>query len=214
MDKKTASGRKMDRRTIYTRNTIKDALLELLEKQSFEKITVASLCRQAEITRATFYLHFQNLDSVLNELLDEALMVAEVATHDMDIKTRMKKIAKIADSGDWEELRKNEYLLSPCQRVADNPKYRVIFQDTTLSNYVIHRIYMMERDQMIPYLMEQCSFDRDEADKLFMMEVYGLFYMNQSLKWSKDDSWYRMQLLINRFVFGGYTAFNGKHKSN
>lgn len=212
MKEQATSPRKMDRRTIYTRNTVKDALLELLETMPFEKITVAALCRQAEITRATFYLHFQDIDSVLDELLDEALMIAEAAAYDMSISERMDGLKNIVHSDDWEFLRKNERLLGPCQRVADDPKYRAIFQDATLSNYVIRRIYMAERDQMIPYLMEQCHLDTNKADKLFMMLVYGLFYVNRSLKWSKDDDWYQMQMIINRFMFGGFDALSEKQK--
>ena len=198
--------RKMDRRTIYTRNTVKDALLELLEEQSFEKITVAALCRQAEITRATFYLHFQSLDEVLDELLDEALMIAEAASNDMSVEERMAALKKVLRTGKAEDLRKNERLLGPCQRVADDPKYRAIFQDPTLSGYVIRRIYLAERDQMIPYLMKECRLSQDEADKLFMMIVYGLFYVNRSMKWVKDDNWYEMQMTINRYMFGGFEA--------
>ena len=74
MNKKT---RKTDRRTIYTKNVIKDALLKLMEKKQFDQITVAALCRQAEITRATFYIHYDNLTVVLNELLEDALQTTE-----------------------------------------------------------------------------------------------------------------------------------------
>ncbi|WP_160635223.1 TetR/AcrR family transcriptional regulator [Pseudoflavonifractor sp. 60] len=204
----------MDRRTIYTRNTVKDALLELLEEQPFEKITVAALCRQAEITRATFYLHFTDINAVLDELLDEALMVAEAASNNMEISVRMDGLKEVVHSGDWKKLRTNERLLGPCQRVADDPKYQAIFQDATLSNYVIRRIYTVERDQMIPYLMRECHLGRDEADKLFMMIVYGLFYVNRSLKWSKDDNWYKMQFMINCFMFGGFDTLRNQQKNN
>ena len=65
--------RKTDRRTIMTKGMIKDALLELLQNTPYEKITVTALCKQSEITRATFYLHYNNIDNVLDELLDDAL---------------------------------------------------------------------------------------------------------------------------------------------
>ena len=45
--------RKTDRRTMYTRMVIKDALLELLRETDFAEITVAGLCREAEINRGT-----------------------------------------------------------------------------------------------------------------------------------------------------------------
>ena len=69
--------RKTDRRTLYTKNVIKDALLEALEDKNFEQITVTDVCRRAEITRATYYLHYQSLTEVLDELLGDALQMAE-----------------------------------------------------------------------------------------------------------------------------------------
>lgn len=212
MPAQTPAPRKMDRRTIYTRTTVKDALLELLEEQPFEKITVAALCRQAEITRATFYLHFSDLNAVLDELLDEALMVARAAARDMSTTDRMAGLRDIVRAGDPQALQRNECLLGPCQRVADDPKYRSIFQDATLSHYVIRRIYLLERDNMVPYLVEQCRLTREEADKLFMLIVYGLFYVNRSLKWNKDESWYQMQLIANRFMFGGFDALSREER--
>lgn len=208
MQTRDSATRKTDRRTLYTLGVIKDSLLELLEHDSFDKITVASLCRQAEITRATFYLHFQSLDEVLNAVLDEALMVAESAAREMTMTERMIKLEQLAQTGTADDLRRNEHLLSPCQRVADNPKYRTIFQDPTLSNYVIQRIYMMEREESIEYMTKRTDLSRTEADRLFMMLVYGLFYMNRALKWSKDDSWYRMQFIVNQLIFGGYGALS------
>ena len=210
MQSPSPASRKMDRRTLYTVGVIKDALLELLEHSPFDKITVAALCRQAEITRATFYLHFQSLDEVLGDVLDDALMVAESAAHQMSTEERMEALERLTRTGTADDLRKNEHLLSPCQRVADNPKYRAIFQDPTLSGYVIQRIYMMERGAFTEYMSKRTGLAKADADRLFMMLVYGLFYMNRALKWSKDESWYRMQLLVNQLMFGGLDALS-KH---
>ena len=73
MEESKLTVRKTDRRTIMTKGMIKDALLELLQNTPYEKITVTALCKQSEITRATFYLHYNNIDNVLDELLDDAL---------------------------------------------------------------------------------------------------------------------------------------------
>lgn len=202
MQAKDSAPRKADRRALYTRRAIKDALLELLELQHYEKITVAALCRQAEVTRATFYLHYDSMDQVLSELLDEALLVAENVVHLANLPERMDALARIAESGTPDDLRRNEQILGPCQRLADDPKYRAIFLDPTLSGYVIQRIYRLERDEMIPYLMRRSKLTRKQADKIFMMIVFGLFYVNRSLKWSKDDEWFEMQLLASRAIVG------------
>ena len=133
-------------------------------------------------------------------------MVTEAAAADMKVEARMSAIMELVRSGSAEDLRRNERLQGACQRVADDPKYRAIFQDPTLSHYVIRRIYMLERDSMVPYLVKNCHLSHSEADKLFMMIVYGLFYVNRSMKWMKDDSWYEMQMTLNRFMFGGFDA--------
>ena len=65
--------RKTDRRTLYTRKAIRDAFLRLKRGKDYNMITVADLCREAEISRATFYAHFRNLAEVLDTLLDEVL---------------------------------------------------------------------------------------------------------------------------------------------
>jgi AcrR family transcriptional regulator len=50
--------RKQDRRTRYTRQTIKDTFLELLKQKGFTKITVTEICKNAETNRTDrFYLH-------------------------------------------------------------------------------------------------------------------------------------------------------------
>lgn len=66
---------KTDARTKYTKMVIRSAFLELLKKSPIEKVTVAEICRTAEINRATFYRHYSNqydlLSSLENEMFDE-----------------------------------------------------------------------------------------------------------------------------------------------
>ena len=80
--------RKTDRRTLYTRQVVKDALLELLPTCPYEKLNVTMVCRQAEITRATFYLHYADLNEVLDELINEAIEIAESSVYIQDYATR------------------------------------------------------------------------------------------------------------------------------
>ena len=62
--------RKQDRRTRYTRQTIKDTFLELLNQKSFTKITVTEICKNAEINRGTFYLHYYDIHDVLSDIFN------------------------------------------------------------------------------------------------------------------------------------------------
>ena len=64
---------KTDRRTRYTCQTIKDILLEELKTKPYSKITVTEICKKAEMNRGTFYLHYYDIDDVLNDILEDFL---------------------------------------------------------------------------------------------------------------------------------------------
>lgn len=47
-----------------------EALLLLLQKKDFEFITVKEVCKKAGVNRSTFYLHYENMDDLLQESVD------------------------------------------------------------------------------------------------------------------------------------------------
>ena len=60
-------------RTAFTEEIIKDALLTLLKKKNYMDITITDICRQACISRGTFYSHFKNIREIIDLLFDDAL---------------------------------------------------------------------------------------------------------------------------------------------
>ncbi len=56
-----------------TREEIKTKFLEYSEKVNYSQISVAELCRELGINRATFYYYYQSIDGLLNELEYEFL---------------------------------------------------------------------------------------------------------------------------------------------
>lgn len=51
---------RQDIRITKTKKALERAMLELLEKKKFKKITVNDICQQAMVSRSTFYLHFED----------------------------------------------------------------------------------------------------------------------------------------------------------
>lgn len=62
-----------DRRITRTRAALREALIELLEERGLESITVNDLCSRADVTRGTFYNHYQDKDALLAAFEDEVL---------------------------------------------------------------------------------------------------------------------------------------------
>ena len=197
-----ASPRKTDRRTLYTRQVVKDSFLELMKDNPFHKINVSMLCKQAEITRATFYLHYADLNEVLDEVIQEALDIAERNAEDRDYEAEQAMLMRTLKNGP-EALKGKEYLLPPCQRVADDPKYRPLFLDDELSAYIIRKIYLAERGVGVPGIAKQCRISEKDADRVFMLMIYGLYFVNRAMKWEKSDDWYRLQYIVNNLLDTG-----------
>ena len=62
-----------NRRVRMTKRLLQDALLELLEEKSLEKITVTQVCSKADVNRSTFYAYYQDVGELLSELVDGVL---------------------------------------------------------------------------------------------------------------------------------------------
>lgn len=189
--------RKIDRRTQYTINIVKEAFLELINNHPYSQITVTQLCRQAEITRSTFYLHFNNLTDVLNVVLDDALMIS---------KNSAGSLPNVSELS-IDCLKQNESLLPTCQRIASATKYRALLMDPDLSEYIIGRIANHERDKMIPLIQRRTGLGSQDAETLFSYTLHGSFAINKRHHFIKDDEWYHEVELLNRFINAGYQSF-------
>ncbi len=61
-------GIKNNRRTLYTKQQLKESLIELLHDHDLDKITVTEICNLANINRGTFYAHYANPSELFAEI--------------------------------------------------------------------------------------------------------------------------------------------------
>ena len=194
-----------ERRAAVTREAIKDAMLDMLERTSFTYVTVASLSREAKVGRATFYTHYTGLTDVLDDLADDAINATQKAKAE-GLEGIMILAAKMRQTTDPEELAPYMDMLPVCQRLADNPKYKVLFTDPFVSEYILMNVYRREREKMLPYILKNYHITEEEADKIFLFGVVGAFAVNRSMGWKKDEAWYHVQKALMTFLEGGYSA--------
>lgn len=60
-----------DRRSMRTRNALRDALIGLIGERGWDDIAVQDICERADIGRSTFYSHYPNKDALLLGSLDD-----------------------------------------------------------------------------------------------------------------------------------------------
>ncbi len=198
--------RKTDRRTLYTRNIIKEALLELTDKQTYDQINISQLCRQAEIARATFYLHYDSLDDVLDSIIDDALEFSESSGETVG------DVLDFYGDRSAEKPAGKRTILPACQRIADSDKYHHLFMDNSISGRIINRIALHERDKVVPDFMARGKLTAEEADMMFRFILHGTFAINRSLGWIKNERWYHYQQIISQFIHGGLSRIPGRNQ--
>jgi len=107
-----------------TASLMDEALLLLLEKKDYDRITVKEVCEKAGVNRTTFYLHYENM----NDLLEETIGM---------INERFKKSLSSIPAGDpsREILTSEKYLRPYLGFIKENMRaYRVIHQKDHLFN--------------------------------------------------------------------------------
>ena len=60
----------------YTKDLIKREFLALLEEKSFHSITIAMLAKRCDISRNTFYYHYDDVYSLVKEIFADELVKA------------------------------------------------------------------------------------------------------------------------------------------
>lgn len=186
---------RIDRRTIYTVNVIKDSFLELIQDKPYSKISIKEICKVADISRSTFYLHFKSINDVLNAILDDA------------IKMTSPDYLKISNfSIDY--LKENESLIPACQRVGSSEKYRKLLLDPELTEYIVGRIMIRERNRVVPAIQEKTGLSKEDAETLFLYTLHGSFAVNRANQFRKNNKWYHDVQLLNNFTLNGYNALN------
>lgn len=62
-----------DLRIIKTKKALQEAILNLLENKKLENISITEICKEANINRGTFYLHYNQIEDILVEFFEELM---------------------------------------------------------------------------------------------------------------------------------------------
>ena len=173
-------GQTLDRRKRYTLSVIHEAFFDLLAEAGFAKMTVADICRRADINRGTFYLHYEDKYALLDALIDEALAVAPPL-----------------DDGVPSTV---------CQRPPANERYQLLYTDNEAYARVAQRVIERGAAQAVPDIMGRTGLSQDDARLLFVYNAQGNLAVNRMLGWRRGPEFDAAQRLLNRYSDGGFAA--------
>lgn len=173
----------MDKRTEYTRKMIKSAFLEALKHKDYGNISVAELCRAAEINRSTFYKHYHRIDDVLDDVLED--VVREVDT--------------VFDQLDLENCVCGRAL---CQFIRNSGEYQPLFLDNGLSDYIIAKMSKYYSEDYLAHLSKE-TVTPHEAQQLFWFQMHGCLAVVRRNLSKSDDAWMKIKCAVDGFIQRG-----------
>ena len=165
-----------------TRMLLKEGLLSCLANNSFESVTVTSLCKASGITRATFYLHYSNIMEIVDDLVDDAIAYSKPGMVDNN------NLQTIANT-----------LSAASNSVSLREAYDSIFDRLPLCQRIIGR----EKDRQGLVMAESLGVSFDVGVSVFVFLVHGLYAVNKQYKWSQSDEWLEAQKIIFELVYRG-----------
>lgn len=163
----------MDRRIRRTRKLLSDAIIALILKKNYEQITIQDITEEADLNRATFYLHFAS---------KEELLAVSLQSYFDELTQRID--AETSDEPAWQSLLAIELVF---EHAAENAElYNVLLAKQGLGaviNFIIE----------YTAVYSQKDIEKHEDQSLFTIPIEivswhfaGSLYANL-LWWLKND---------------------------
>ena len=156
------------------------ALLALLEKKDFEYITIKEICKEAQVNRSTFYLHYENTVDLLQETMQ--YNVQHFLTYFDNQEDIMSNIHHLP----LEKLVliKEEYLKPYLKYVKNNKR---LFQTVMKHNETFdsHSAYEKMFQHIFSPIMERYGIDEKERKYMTAFYIRGIIAVIE--EWLKND---------------------------
>lgn len=170
----------MKKQTI-TRNEIKRTCLKLLEEKPLSQITVKSIVEECGINRNSFYYHFADMPSLLNEIvMDSADEIIRAHANVESLEECLNVAIQFA--------RKNK---------------RAVFHVFKSVNRGIYEQNLAKvcHDLVVSYCRSAFEpVDASEEDKEIMIRFYQCELMGQILLWLESDMRYDVEAQYSRLL--------------
>ncbi len=175
------------------------ALLSLLEKKSFEYITVSEICEEAGVNRSTFYLHYENTCDLLHETT-KYVIESFVSCFSVDTKSIASKFSEC----DLEDLNfiNNKYLYPYLTYIKENQRiFSAVLSHP--STFEFESIFQRLFDNIFDPILDRFHYPDDERTYVMMFYLNGLTAI--ITEWLKDGcrkSIDEISAIIYHCIFG------------
>ena len=178
------------RSALRSKSLIKKALAKLMHEKELDRITVSDIIREADISRGTFYAHFPDIRSVLEQIETE------------EIKKLVSLVNKLKD-GDEELSGAKAFLTCVFEYLYnDFEYYKMLMQSCFLNNYISRLVDIYYEETITKLLERDPSKDINEANIYMIYTTNGakevlISWLKGTINGTPDEMATRLAKLIN-----------------
>lgn len=169
--------KKENRRSSMTKEFIKTAFLELLKKKSYPNITITDICKKGNISRSSFYLHYDGSYDVLESILKDIFIQASVCDFIKPVNYE-KDCCKI---------------ISICQFVRNHKEYHIMFTQEVLSDSVLEIFENLMKQECKDCSKIKINAGESKVHHIFDFYFAGCFYILKKYLTASDATWKQIQ---------------------
>ena len=158
----------------FTKEIIAKTFTELLDEKPMSKITVKDIVEDCGVNRNTFYYHFTDIPTLLQEIIiEEAGRIMEeyeILEHPQDRASILECMEEMADL-----VRNNRKVMLNVYRSVKKDTF--LFYMNEISNYIIMEYFRKNADQ----------FDLDEGEIRILIQYYKCLFMGFLMEWLDNN---------------------------
>lgn len=182
---------KENRRVRLTKTMLKNSLIELLQKQPINRITVKDICENADVNRSTFYVYYSDQYALLTEIEDEII-----------IKT--KEYVEKADT----VIIENKSLQAFLNYIAENINIFRVLICGQWDNSFQKRFMDIALERLMKKRKNDSKWDEEISDYIFRFAIMGSMSIIQNwINHSLDKSTKEVADIILSLVSNGISAY-------
>lgn len=184
-----------------TEQKILEAFMKLMRMQSFSEISVSSICKEAGISRTTFYKHYQNQLDIARAIVRHVLIDNDI----IDMEASPAFLRRTSAGVPASPVSSHGHKTIPvCEFVRSHSELHPIFADPLLSSTIVSEI-AEHRWQL--YLSENGDPARSDIRMLFYYQGHGCLAVLRHSFNSDEKEWKNKREIIDHFIVNGMKSF-------
>jgi AcrR family transcriptional regulator len=193
--------KKEDLRIIKTKQSIKDSFIELVKEKGYNKVSVTDIVNKANINRNTFYLHYEDKEDLIKQLLnDSAVKIGSLLGYADFLKhTNFSNISELQIRWGLRIILKN--------MEDELDLFKTVLNDISLQGYFDHVLETMKLA-----IAELLDVNNPKSNLVFEYTMSGIFGLVK--QWIKNPSISTSEVakILAQLSYAGLVKFNKVNK--